>query len=129
MRGVLISSIFSKTLNLSTHADFESRTMTLMIADVEGITQSLKHLNEVWACFIETALATWLLERQVGLASLSMIALIICKTTYPSFAYTSYITRISYESSYIATSLPQSEMFGCITFRAILLIAGLDECA
>jgi hypothetical protein len=53
--------------------------MTLMIADVQGIVGSLNHLNEVWANMIQTALATWLLERQVGLASLSMIGLILGK--------------------------------------------------
>ena len=77
IRGVLVSSIFSKTLKLRTDADSESKAMTLMIADVQGIVGSLNHLNEVWASMIETALATWLLERQVGLASLSMIALIL----------------------------------------------------
>ena len=88
MRGVLISSIFSKTLKLSTDVDSESRAMTLMIADVEGIVGSLKHLNEVWASLIETALATWLLERQVGLASLSMIALVLgtFSLPYPNMA-------------------------------------------
>lgn len=88
MRGVLISSIFSKTLKLSTDADSESRAMTLMIADVEGVVGSLKHLNEVWASLIETALATWLLERQVGLASLSMIALVLgaFSLPYPNMA-------------------------------------------
>jgi ATP-binding cassette subfamily C (CFTR/MRP) protein 1 len=88
MRGVLISSIFSKTLKLSTDADSESRAMTLMIADVEGIVGSLKHLNEVWASLIETALAIWLLERQVGLASLSMIALVLgtFSLPYPNMA-------------------------------------------
>jgi ATP-binding cassette subfamily C (CFTR/MRP) protein 1 len=88
MRGVLISSIFSKTLKLSTDADSESRAMTLMIADVEGIVGSLKHLNEVWASLIEIALAAWLLERQVGLASLSMIALVLgtFSLPYPNMA-------------------------------------------
>jgi hypothetical protein len=83
MRGVLISSIFSKTLKLRTDVDSESKAMTLMIADVQGIVGSLNHLNEVWASIIETALATWLLERQVGLASLSMIALILGTHTPP----------------------------------------------
>lgn len=83
MRGVLISSIFSKTLKLHTDADSESKAMTLMIADVQGIVGSLNHLNEVWASVIETALATWLLERQVGLASLSMIALILGNYIHP----------------------------------------------
>jgi ATP-binding cassette, subfamily C (CFTR/MRP), member 1 len=88
MRGVLISSIFSKTLKLSTDADSESRAMTLMIADVEGVMGSVKHLNEAWASLIETALATWLLERQVGLASLSMIALVLgaFSLLYPNMA-------------------------------------------
>jgi hypothetical protein len=59
-----------------------------MIADVEGVVGSLKHLNEVWASLIETALATWLLERQVGLASLSMIALVLgtFSLPYPNMA-------------------------------------------
>ena len=83
MRGVLVSSIFSKTLKLRTDADLESKAMTLMIADVQGIVGSMNHLNEVWAGMIETALATWLLERQVGLASLSMIALILGESILP----------------------------------------------
>lgn len=83
MRGVLISSIFSKTLKLNTDADSESKAMTLMIADVQGIVGSLNYLNELWASVIQTALATWLLERQVGLACLSMIALILGKPLPP----------------------------------------------
>lgn len=77
IRGVLVSSIFSKTLKLRPDSDSESKAMTLMIADVQGIVGSLTHLNELWASIIDTALATWLLERQVGLACLSMIGLVI----------------------------------------------------
>ena len=51
--------------------------MTLMIADVQSIVGSAIHMNELWASVIETVLATWLLQRQVGLACLSMIGLVV----------------------------------------------------
>ncbi len=82
IRGVLVSSIFDKTLTLRYDVDGESRAMILMISDVQSIMSSLTHMHEVWASIVETALATWLLQRQVGLACLSMIGLVIGKDCY-----------------------------------------------
>ena len=79
MRGGLVTLIFSKTLRLKEGEKAESRAMTLMTNDVQRIVTSLAFMHEVWAGILEATLATWLLERQVGLSSLTMVALALGK--------------------------------------------------
>lgn len=42
-----------------------------MSADVERIAVGLRSLHEVWANPIEVGVGIWLLQRQIGLASLA----------------------------------------------------------
>lgn len=53
----------------------ESVAVTLMSADIDRIVNGLKFINEPWGNILEVALATWLLERQIGLACLAMVLL------------------------------------------------------
>ena len=75
VRGGLISIIFDKSLRLDGFDLNTSMAMTLMSADIDRIAIGLKSIHELWANIVEVALGTWLLERQVGIACLPMIAL------------------------------------------------------
>ena len=48
--------------------------VALMNTDLERIVVSIRMLHESWATAIEIAVATFLLERQVGLLALASIA-------------------------------------------------------
>lgn len=45
--------------------------------DVERVIQGSRYIHETWAVFVEVALATWLLERQLGLAIIGPLLLTI----------------------------------------------------
>ncbi|RDW82953.1 hypothetical protein BP5796_04444 [Coleophoma crateriformis] len=51
--------------------------VTLMSADVERIVQGLRSLHEFWANFIQVGIATYLLQRELGLACIAPIVVAI----------------------------------------------------
>jgi ATP-binding cassette, subfamily C (CFTR/MRP), member 1 len=68
IRGALVSIIYHKTLQLSLTGADTSVALTLMSTDTDRICFVLERINELWAGLIEFAIATFLLERQVGAA-------------------------------------------------------------
>lgn len=62
---------------LKSGKDIDSKVMTLMISDIERIEKAWVFIHEVWAAPMEIGLATWLLWRQVGPASMGVFALAI----------------------------------------------------
>lgn len=83
LRGSLVGIIYSKTVDLSITAMDESAAVTLMSTDTETICLAFVQVHEIWAVPIETGLALWLLQRQVGFAFLAvaMVATIGVVTT------------------------------------------------
>ncbi|KAL4781147.1 P-loop containing nucleoside triphosphate hydrolase protein [Aspergillus varians] len=81
IRGSLCSLIYVNTLNLSSTALDESMAVSLMSTDTESICQSATTLHELWVAPIESAVAIFLLYRQLGLAALAPIAVAIIATT------------------------------------------------
>ena len=77
LRGFLISSIYRKTAHIQHVGDGDSAAVTLMGADVERIYTGLRLIHEVWANVIQIALATWLLQRQLGLAFLAPLVVVL----------------------------------------------------
>ncbi|KAL9109116.1 MAG: hypothetical protein Q9227_006207 [Pyrenula ochraceoflavens] len=49
LRGVLITSIYAKTMDLSSTASNDAAAVTLMSADVERIMRGLREMHEMWA--------------------------------------------------------------------------------
>ncbi|KAI9743571.1 MAG: hypothetical protein M1818_002886 [Claussenomyces sp. TS43310] len=49
--------------------------MTLMSKDVERTVNGLRSLHEIWASLIQVGLATWLLERELGISCLESVAI------------------------------------------------------
>ena len=84
-RGALISLIYSKSLVISDGAHDNKAALTLMSTDVDRIASSLQTVHEIWANFFELGIALYLLERQVGVATVVSVALIICLS--PSTKY------------------------------------------
>ena len=77
VRSALVTTIYGKTVELSTIALDESAAVTLMSTDVERICDSLAQLHEIWASIIEIALGIWLLTNQIGLALLGPLTVMI----------------------------------------------------
>lgn len=69
-----ITRIFEKLMRLKQETGLESKVFTLMIADIQKIISASAYIHELWAVVLETGLATWLLWRQVGPSSLTVLA-------------------------------------------------------
>ena len=68
LRGCLISALYEKTLHTSSKdADLGTATV-LMNVDVDKILQSSKQLNEVWAAFIVSGVAMYIMYTHLGAA-------------------------------------------------------------
>ncbi|KAI1375326.1 ABC transporter [Hypoxylon crocopeplum] len=77
LRAFLISAIYRKTATVPHVGDGDTAAVTLMGADVERIYTGLRLMHEVWACIIQIALAAWLLYRQLGLAFLAPLIIVV----------------------------------------------------
>jgi hypothetical protein len=55
----------------------DSSPVTLMTADIERIASGLRYLHDVWACIIEIPIALYLLWRQLGIASVAPIVVVV----------------------------------------------------
>lgn len=77
VRAALIPVIYRKTLTLGMNNSLESSGITMVSTDLERIAFGLRDVHEVWASFNEIGLSIWLLERQLGVASVMPAALFI----------------------------------------------------
>ncbi|KAK2813402.1 hypothetical protein FQN50_000718 [Emmonsiellopsis sp. PD_5] len=66
MRGGLVSLVYDKTASLAVNAVEPGASVTLMNTDMEKISAGFQFAHDLWASLIEIALATYLLERQLG---------------------------------------------------------------
>ncbi|KAK7744548.1 hypothetical protein SLS53_003433 [Cytospora paraplurivora] len=80
IRGSLCSLIYTKTLDLSSTVLEQSVAVSLMSTDTESICQSAATLHELWASPIESAVAIYLLYRQLDLAALAPVVVAIIAT-------------------------------------------------
>ncbi|OBT61047.1 hypothetical protein VE03_09160 [Pseudogymnoascus sp. 23342-1-I1] len=80
IRGALVSIVYSKTLIIQDGAFDNAAALTLMSTDVDRIASSLQTVHEIWANVIELSIAIYLLQRQVGVASVVTVGLVIMGT-------------------------------------------------
>ncbi|KAL6807485.1 P-loop containing nucleoside triphosphate hydrolase protein [Trichoderma camerunense] len=80
IRGILITLIYNKTLTMRSTED-ERLGMSLMSNDVQRIVAGLKNLHETWACTLQAGLAIWLLEQQVGWATVGPVVVFLTCTS------------------------------------------------
>lgn len=76
-RGMLVSEIYDKTLqiDLSRLSDFANAT--LMSTDVQRFSSALTLPNILWSSMVRVGIAIWLLEKQVGIICLVPIGVSI----------------------------------------------------
>lgn len=89
IRGVLISAIFHKTMELNaTHQD--TSVLTLMSGDVDRIQRGFLPLHDLWALSFQVAVSAWLLYLQLGSAFVAPIAVVFF-CTLGSFGVSGFI--------------------------------------
>ncbi|KAE8445934.1 hypothetical protein EG329_012713 [Mollisiaceae sp. DMI_Dod_QoI] len=80
-RSTLAGAVYIKTTEMKLSGAGDSAALTLMSTDVERIRLGFLNLHEFWANSIEVALASWLLERQLGIAFVApLVVVIVCIT-------------------------------------------------
>lgn len=80
VRGALVSAIYKKTTEISITALDNSAAVTLMSTDIERIMFGLTNLHELWANVVQVGLSTWLLQRELGLASIAPVIVAVGKS-------------------------------------------------
>lgn len=99
LRAFLILAIYHKTARVPHVGEGDSAAVTLMGADVERVYTGLRLVHELWANAIQIALAAWLLQRQLGLAFLAPLVVVLL-----GFAASFALSRraVPYQSAWMA---------------------------
>lgn len=100
LRALLINAIYDKTATVPHVGDGDTAAVTLMGTDVERIYTGLRLMHEVWASAIQIAIASWLLYRQLGLAFLAPLIIVLL-----GFASSFYLSRraVTYQAAWMAS--------------------------
>ncbi|UKZ71355.1 uncharacterized protein TrAtP1_012315 [Trichoderma atroviride] len=77
LRGSLIALVYQRSLDIRATEGGDITAVALMGTDIERIASVMEMFHETWACFIDILIACWLLERQLSLACLAPIALVL----------------------------------------------------
>lgn len=77
LRGSLTALVYQQALQLHEADKGEVTPMAILSADIPQIVAGFQFLHEVWASIVDIAIATWLLERQLSLACLAPVALVL----------------------------------------------------
>ncbi|KAK7942741.1 P-loop containing nucleoside triphosphate hydrolase protein [Apiospora aurea] len=77
-RGILVSTVYRKTLEAQLGTSDSTAAITLMSTDIERINVCFRSVHDVWASFFETGLASYLLYLQLGPAFVAPIVVVIC---------------------------------------------------
>ncbi|KAK0649696.1 putative ABC multidrug transporter [Cercophora newfieldiana] len=79
LRAYLVVAVYQKLTSKRAQDEKNTSAITLMNSDIMGIQGGFRDLHELWASVIETAVASWLLYRQLGPAFLvPIIIVLIC---------------------------------------------------
>ena len=76
-RACLTGAVYRQLTIIKLSAGDKSSALTLMSTDVERVRRGLMNLHEFWANTIEVALASWLLQRQLGVAFIAPISIVL----------------------------------------------------
>jgi ATP-binding cassette subfamily C (CFTR/MRP) protein 1 len=79
VRGGLATLIHDVTLELSAAAVSNGAAMTLMSTDIDRIVLGLEDFDSLFAAPIEIGLAIFLLYRDIGLACVMPVVVVVCK--------------------------------------------------
>lgn len=79
LRGILVTSIYRKTMSLDLSIAGDASAVTLMSTDVERIVLGMVKVHDTWSTLIQVACAMYILYQQVGVVFIAPIALSIGK--------------------------------------------------
>jgi ATP-binding cassette, subfamily C (CFTR/MRP), member 1 len=82
LRGALIGLVYQHALQGKASDRGDITAVTAMGTDVEHIANGMEQFHETWASLLEVGIASWLLERQLFLACIAPI-LIVLGECYP----------------------------------------------
>lgn len=80
LRSCLVTVIYRTTIRKAAKQDGNTSAITLMNSDVSLIQGGMRDLHECWASIIEIGMASWLLYRQIGVAFIAPILVILACT-------------------------------------------------
>ena len=106
-RSILVSIIYSRTIELSISAVNGAAPLTLMSTDVELVCSGLKNIHETWANFIQAGIALFLLSKQLGPGSAAPVALTV-RTSSPLYEMLIQATVSDYDVQSLLLLQPQS---------------------
>ncbi|PYH77469.1 P-loop containing nucleoside triphosphate hydrolase protein [Aspergillus uvarum CBS 121591] len=75
VRGALLATVYSQTLELGAADQGGTSALTLLGTDVERIATGLRDVHEIWASPIDIGLAVWLLGRQLAVSCIVPVVL------------------------------------------------------
>ncbi|PYH44095.1 P-loop containing nucleoside triphosphate hydrolase protein [Aspergillus saccharolyticus JOP 1030-1] len=84
VRGALLATVYSRTLELGVVEQGSTSAITLMGTDVERIATGFRDVHEIWASPIDIGLAVWLLGRQLAVSCAVPVALSLSELMYLS---------------------------------------------
>lgn len=85
LRGTLITAVYSKATNIAAISKDNKAPITLMSTDVEQTVRGLIDLHEMWANVVQVAIATWLLENELGAACIGPVIVALGRyLTFPT---------------------------------------------
>lgn len=80
VRSKVCRALYAKTIVIKGPSDSNAASVTLMSTEVDRLRTGLRDLHDIWCCPIEAAVATWLLYRQLGAATVAPVAVVIVTT-------------------------------------------------
>lgn len=78
IRGALMTAVYRKGMEVNFKDNNGTKTVTLMSTDCELIIRGLLTMHELWASVIQVSFATWLVQRELGIACIGPIAITLC---------------------------------------------------
>ncbi|KAL4875611.1 P-loop containing nucleoside triphosphate hydrolase protein [Aspergillus karnatakaensis] len=77
VRSVLVTETFAAATRARLGGSDDSAALTLMSTDMERIRQALRSIHETWASVIQAALAAWMLYRQIRIAFVAPLGVVL----------------------------------------------------
>ncbi|KAJ3492630.1 hypothetical protein NLG97_g5262 [Lecanicillium saksenae] len=87
-RAMLVTEIYSKSTKLSIGKASDNAALTLMSTDWERINEGFESVHDIWVSFVQVALASWMLYRQLGFIFFVPLGLVLV-----SFAGVTFVSR------------------------------------
>jgi ATP-binding cassette subfamily C (CFTR/MRP) protein 1 len=113
-----MTAVYRKSMEIAMSQDEKTKSITLMSTDCEKVVRGLIDIHELWANVLQIGLATWLMERELGVACVTPIVVAVGMflphlrglAPFNKFASCSWSNRVSFRSrNNIPTSMARKD--------------------